>query len=323
MLRPFLTARCLSNLGKLLLCCGLVACGSPSDPETEAEGTGGASTGGALSTGGGSATGGAAVGGVASSGGTAAGGSGGAPSSGGAGSGGALGTGGGALNFEPCPVAPEPCKIMPSGDSITVGAQSTDTGGYRVPLFRAALESEKNITFVGPSGAGPATVDGVTFPENHDGHSGYIIDTIDTRKGLLPLVEQNLEKFSPHIMLLMIGTNDINTELELESAPTRLAAVIDKVTETSPETLLVVAQLIPTRTDSLNVDVQAYNAAMKALVAERAQAGKHIVLVDMYSAFTRNQSYKDQLLFDGLHPNDAGYAVMADVWYDAIEAFLH
>ena len=99
--------------------------------------------------------------------------------------------------------------------------------------------------------------------------------------------------------------------------------MIDTVTQNSPNTLLVVARLIPTRTDSLNVDVQKYNGAMEDLVADRVAAGKHIVLVDMYSAFTKNSNYKNALLFDGLHPNDAGYAVMADVWYDAISEYLH
>ncbi len=211
---------------------------------------------------------------------------------------------------------------MPSGDSITVGAQSTDTGGYRVALFHLAHQAGQNITFVGPSGAGPATVDGLTFPENHDGHSGYVIDTIDSRKGLFPLVSQNLTKFTPHIMLLMIGTNDINSKLEVSTAPARLAKILDTVTSQSPETLLVVAKLIPTRADSLNAEVQVYNDAIEDLVAARVDAGKHIQLVDMYGAFIKSSNYKDALLFDGLHPNDAGYAVMADVWYDAISEYL-
>jgi lysophospholipase L1-like esterase len=120
----------------------------------------------------------------------------------------------------------------------------------------------------------------------------------------------------------MIGTNDLNSELEVPTAPTRLAKILDAVTSQSPETLLVVAKLIPTRTDSLNVDVQTYNEAVEDLVAERVDAGKHIELVDMYGAFTKNANYKNALLFDGLHPNDAGYAVMADVWYEAISEYL-
>ncbi len=42
----------------------------------------------------------------------------------------------------------------------------------------------------------------------------------------------------------------------------------------------------------------------------------------MYGAFTQNPAYKSELLYDGLHPNDAGYAVMAETWYAAIAEFL-
>jgi lysophospholipase L1-like esterase len=211
---------------------------------------------------------------------------------------------------------------MPSGDSITVGAQSTDTGGYRAPLFGLTLENGKNLTFVGPSGAGPESVDGEPFPDAHDGHSGYVIDTVDSRKGLLPLMQQNLTQHAPHIVLLMIGTNDINSDVDVVSAPNRLATLIDEITGTAPESLLVVAPIIPTRTDELNLKVQAFNAAIPAIVSERVAAGKHVLLADMYGAFSQNPAYKTELLYDGLHPNDAGYAVMAETWYAAIAAFL-
>jgi lysophospholipase L1-like esterase len=212
---------------------------------------------------------------------------------------------------------------MPSGDSITMGSPNPDRGGYRVPLFRLMLDDNRLMTFVGPSGVGPGTVDGVPFPDAHDGHSGYVIDTIDTRKGLTPLMEDNLANFTPHIVLLMIGTNDINAQLDLPNAPARLTALVDLVTTTAPDTLLVVAQIVPTREDALNSDVEAFNAAVAGIVAERAAAGRHILLVDMYGAFTANADYKSELLADGLHPSDAGYAVMAQVWHDAIDEFLY
>jgi lysophospholipase L1-like esterase len=121
----------------------------------------------------------------------------------------------------------------------------------------------------------------------------------------------------------MIGTNDVNGQVDLPNAPTRLAALIDLVTTTAPDALLVVAQLVPTRTDSLNADVRAFNAAIPALVSERVKAGKHILVVDMYGAFTANPNYKTDWLFDGLHPNGAGYEVMAKTWYDAIGAYFN
>jgi hypothetical protein len=68
-----------------------------------------------------------------------------------AGASGASGTGGSA-GFDPCP-ATGPCKILPLGDSITDGL--TVMGGYRIELFRLALNADKEITYVGGSANGP------------------------------------------------------------------------------------------------------------------------------------------------------------------------
>jgi lysophospholipase L1-like esterase len=72
----------------------------------------------------------------------------------------------------------------------------------------------------------------------------------------------------------------------------------------------------------LNQRIASYNAAMPALVAERVAAGKHLLLVDMYTAFTDNAQYKTALLADNLHPTEAGYAVLGAVWHQAITGFL-
>jgi len=41
-----------------------------------------------------------------------------------------------------------------------------------------------------------------------------------------------------------------------------------------------------------------------------------------YGAFTANSDFKSKYLSDKLHPTDAGYVVMGDVWYDAIAELL-
>ncbi len=86
--------------------------------------------------------------------------------------------------------------------------------------------------------------------------------------------------------------------------------------------MLVVAQIIPTTTDATNTAVRAYNAAIPALVQQRAAAGKHILLVDMYTIFTSHADYKTTLMTDDLHPSTAGYATMGDAWYAAIRGLL-
>ena len=68
--------------------------------------------------------------------------------------------------------------------------------------------------------------------------------------------------------------------------------------------------------------MQTYNNAIPGLVQTRVAAGKHIVVVDMYAAFTANTNYKTALMNDDLHPNDAGYMVMAQTWYAAIGSYL-
>ncbi|MDP9149660.1 MAG: GDSL-type esterase/lipase family protein [Myxococcota bacterium] len=227
---------------------------------------------------------------------------------------------GGAV-YSPCPVKTSPCVIMPVGDSITEGFRSTDHGGYRSELFHLALADKKNITFVGSATPyGPSTVDGVPFPKNSDGHGGYRIDQIQA------LIVASMTANKPDIVTLMIGTNDINQQTNLAMAPARLATLMDTILTQDPHLALFVAQIVPTTDDTINTRVQAFNAAMPALVKARADAGKHIALVDMYTPFVTATSYKTVLMRGGttdyLHPTEAGYQLLGQVWYQAVKPLL-
>ena len=98
------------------------------------------------------------------------------------------------------------CAILPLGDSITAGTGSSDGGGYRVELFKQAVANSQSITFVGTLSSGPATVSGQPFPKSHEGHSGFVIDTIPQRQGISSVTDAAIAKSIPHIVLLMIGT---------------------------------------------------------------------------------------------------------------------
>jgi hypothetical protein len=223
----------------------------------------------------------------------------------------------------PCPPAPTLCKILPLGDSITDGF--TVAGGYRIPLFSKTNAAGQHLTFVGSQMNGPATVDGVAFPQHHEGHSGYTIDndTFDGRNGISPLTPGSITTYQPHIILLMIGTNDVNLQNDLPNAPARLGTLLDSIFTTSPGVTVILAQINPSQDDTLNARIMTYNAAIPALVSARAAAGKHIVLVDMYGAITGVANYKTALLADMLHPNATGYQKMSDVWYAALSPMLH
>jgi lysophospholipase L1-like esterase len=212
---------------------------------------------------------------------------------------------------------------MPFGDSITEGYPVY--GGYRVHLFELALEADQEITFVGSATNGPETVeDGTDFPRDHEGHGGYTIDTNAGRgtNGISQFVVPSMNSYEPDIITLMIGTNDLNGNIDVNSAPTRLGALLDSIYAVDPDVLVVLAQIVPTRSDGTNQVVRTYNEAMPALVASRTDAGRHLVLVDMYEAFTRDDDYKTALLGDNLHPNEAGYARMAETWHEVLSPYL-
>ncbi|MES2746021.1 MAG: SGNH/GDSL hydrolase family protein [Bdellovibrionota bacterium] len=224
--------------------------------------------------------------------------------------------------YDPCPALGQVCTIMPLGDSITYGVNGYGLGGYRVPLIRKAWAANKKITFVGSTQTGQPKLDNKDFPTANEGHSGWTIDDIAGREGLSKIIEDRLKTYKPHIVLLQIGTNDTSVNVDLENIPKRLAKLMDKITATLPDTFLVVAQIVPSRQDPLNNSIKAYNAAIPALVKERADAGKHIVTVDMYNAMTSNNNYKAAYFIDDLHPNDTGFDVMANVWWEAIQKYL-
>lgn len=226
--------------------------------------------------------------------------------------GGGWGGNNGGPDFDPCPVA-EPCKILPLGDSITEGMTGTMAtgytfdGGYRVELFALARADGKNLTFVGTRSNGPNTVAGEPFPKNNEGYSGITIQDLNDQHIPGKLAPQ------PHIILLHLGTNDMLNSAN--GAPARLGALIDEITTTLPDSLLVVSTIIPLPFAASAVNT--YNAALPALIEARATAGAHVILVDQFTGFPTNE------LPDQVHPNAAGYARMARVWYEAIDPYLH
>ena len=228
-----------------------------------------------------------------------------------------------ALNLELQSALGTAFEEFDADDSLYV-AVITGEGGR---AFSAGGDLKEQTTYVGTdddprrSGAqdGPSMLDGKPFPKNNEGHSGYTIDPAPAvnRSGISPLVAASLKKNTPHIVTLMIGTNDIGTNNDVANAPTRLGNLIDIITSTSPNALLVVAQITPPGDNTGNGRAQTYNAAIPGLVKTRVAAGKHIIVVDMYAPLAGHPDY-----MNGLHPNDTGYDFMGDIWYKALTPYL-
>lgn len=292
---------------------GLTSTGGTTNASGGSKALGGtSSSGGSKALGGSSSSGGSkAVGGTSSTGGTAS--TGGSKAMGGTSSAG--GTGGSSA-YQPCPTNGDACIILPFGDSITDGVGSTDAAGYRSALFKLIVAASQKINFVGSRSGGPAQVSGVTFPKKHEGHPGWTIDSgyVSFGDGISTLIPTPAFSTIPHIVLLMIGTNDISATTGTDKIADRLDVLLGKIVTAAPKALLVVAQVTPIRWNPAALTT--YNSKIPTLVQTRAKAGQHIVAVDMSKMPTSAQAT------DGLHPNDTGYAYMADTWYAAIKTYL-
>ena len=96
-----------------------------------------------------------------------------------------------------------------------------------------------------------------------------------------------------------------------------LLGLLDKTITNAPDAFLVVAQIIPLGYGTNDV-IKAYNQSIPGLVQQRANAGKHITIVDMYTGFNAST----MLGSDSIHPNSTGYKFMADRCYSIIGSLL-
>jgi lysophospholipase L1-like esterase len=195
-------------------------------------------------------------------------------------------------------------RIMPLGDSITVGVGSPDLGGYRVPLWKIFVADEWGAVFVGSQESGPPLLGS----KNNEGHGGWRIDQIDAEVG------QWLADSPADVILLMIGTNDCLQNYQFGTVQQRMERLIDHILQARPEAYLVISTVLPIANSAANARAQHINHFLPAVVEARVKMGEPILLLDLASLL---DPHKD--LVDGIHPNQVGYAKMAEGWLFALE----
>ncbi|MBI3878789.1 MAG: tandem-95 repeat protein [Verrucomicrobia bacterium] len=203
-------------------------------------------------------------------------------------------------------------KVMPLGDSITEGGgfSSPYPGAYRVRLWADLAAAGLNVDFVGSGSNGPAELG----DKDHEGHSGWLIgpDVPVNQNGLYNSLGTWLSNAQPHVVLLLIGANDVIQNYDFANAPTRLANLIDRIHAVSSNTHVIVSSLTPFRDTDLYNRSKSLNAQMPGIVAARQAAGKRISFVDGTEAMTRFD------LTDGIHPTTNGYSQLGDFWFGAL-----
>jgi imidazolonepropionase-like amidohydrolase/lysophospholipase L1-like esterase len=199
----------------------------------------------------------------------------------------------------PGPVEPpRPHTYMAFGDSLSGGTGSSDELGYRGRL-QAALRA-------------------------HFGDAATVIDEgkpgADSRRGQRAIAGA-LARHRPAATLILLGTNDWadTTSREPVSTANALRRIVREVKAQRSRPFLATippvnvgfdANATPAREDWV---VRA-NSLIRPLAREEGA-----VLVDLHAALEAAGPAKSQFV-DGVHPNDSGYAVIADAFFQAIAA---
>ena len=206
-------------------------------------------------------------------------------------------------------------RIMPLGDSITHGSDSgviPDSQpyylSYRKALKEKLADREYQIDYVG----GRVSGDAIFSDAQHEGHGGWVADGDSPYGSIRQNVYNFLEANPADIILLHIGTNDVNAG---HASANDIRLILDEIDRHSPDVWVVLA-LIINQADPpcpLCTTTTAYNDAVDAMA--RARLNDRIVIVDMENgAGLDYRRYPSGDMYDTIHPFASGHEKMADAW---------
>ncbi|TVY84412.1 Multidomain esterase [Lachnellula suecica] len=188
-------------------------------------------------------------------------------------------------------------RILPLGDSITFGFNEASGNSYRRYLECMLYQAGNGVQYIG------SLKNGNWSDNANDGFSGQTIDQIGITGN-----PEIIGTPKANVFLVHAGTNDMDQNLNITYAPFRLGTLIDEVTVSNPDALVLVAQIIVNANTTVNDWIKTYNEALPAVVGARS---KNVRLVSMDKVLVGD-------LLDGTHPNEGGYLKMANAWYPAL-----
>ena len=196
---------------------------------------------------------------------------------------------------------------MPVGGSITYGVGSSHQNGYRKDLLELLKTNGFNVRLVGSRKTG-------TIENNeHEGWRGFRIDQIEAR------AKASAERLQPHIFAVNAGSNDCIQKYQPTEASNRMARFLETLWSASPGSTVVLSSLLVNRDEEVDLRIKAFNREIETLADKMAVRGNKVVYVDMHGG---DGPLVEDLVHDGTHPNDAGYAKMANIWLRGIQVEL-
>lgn len=209
----------------------------------------------------------------------------------------------------PAPPDPVAVRIMPLGDSITQA--NRDRNSYRRPLWKSLEAEGFRVDFVGSqrdNHLGPPP--DPDFDLDHEGHWGWTADEVLTE------IPAWAAAHAPDVVLLQLGTNDVLRGQSLEETTSELAGIVGALRAARPGVTVLLARLTPVDGPE-NARIAAFNELIPGLVTRLDDAASPVIEVDQFTAI---DPVTDTV--DGLHPNAAGEARMAQRWLESLRPVL-
>lgn len=202
------------------------------------------------------------------------------------------------------------------GDSLSVGNQSVNTGGYRAFLLKNIAANFYNDFY--PNVLGADYANSYSYP--CIGASGItstqLLGTYVTPE--LATVPSATMPAAPDVVFLLIGTNDFLTGAAKSTWLANVTSIINAFVAAKASAHIFVGNLIDR--DTYTATVTDWNASLAAQLAARGDYGTttgHVHPVDLYTAVGpwSAGTYADQT-----HPNTTTYKNgMATAWYNAYD----
>ena len=227
--------------------------------------------------------------------------------------------------------ATDTLKIMPVGDSITDGVG--EDGGYRKYLDYMLKQKGISFDMVGPNSSWNASFNyngqNVQYDSDHAGFSGYQIKEIPSwgqqqgGKGSLynELKNNNtIKKYSPDIILLIIGTNDMTANRSMDACANDLRDLVDyMLADMAPGGIVFMGSIPEFTAYGGNAErVANYNRTVKSVADSYQSAGKNVRFADVHGCLNGTAD----LGGDNLHPNGGGYEKIGKFWAETLEEYL-
>lgn len=198
-------------------------------------------------------------------------------------------------------------RIMPLGDSITHGEHgSYPIGGFRDDLADLLLNAGINFNLVGTLNDGTSSA----YPW-HEGHPGK------TAEYLAANIVTWLNSTQPDIVLLHIGTNDINSRYSNTDIRDDIERICDTIWSFDATIPVLLCSIIP-RNDSFNSTNTDLCRLVQQLAVKKLAEGKLIRYVGQNEVWVTDPTWRTSLLYDAFHPENAGYHVMAETYFNIL-----